>query len=981
MSAFFKTKLLTIIFVAIVGQEALWAQNNNPSYIIQYGRTWADSVYLTLSPEERIAQLFWVTVDASGNTSREYANIQLVKKWQPGGIIFFRSDLNRMVDVANSLQRLSKIPLFVVADGEWGLGMRFNQTISYPYAMTIGAIQDNHLIYRLGVEMARQFKEAGVHVNLAPVVDVNINPDNPVIGHRSFGEDPTNVSAKASAFIKGLQENGIMAVAKHFPGHGDTGEDSHKTLPVIAHSRERLNKIELLPFSNAIRSGIWGVMTAHLYVPALEPKEGIPASFSDNVIQDVLKDSLTFRGLVITDAIKMKGAKTMGRPGLVDALALAAGNDIVEFTEDLPGAIEYVKKFIAEGKLSWSDIEEKCKKALAFKYFMGLDNFPKVNPEGLYNRVNTPLAKLLQRQLYEAAMTVVVNRNQAIPVQNLDKGSWACVTLGQLPHFCERVLDYKEMPCFSLDPSEPSVFNSTLDNLKYYDRLIFAIGDALNNLSSERKRRLVQLLIQKESLVAFLDNPYHLSEWKDIEKVNGLLIGYQNNEITQDIAAQVLFGGVGASGRLPVSVDSRFECGYGIDTRGGFRLKYTLPEEVHMDSRFIRQKIDSIIYRGIDEGAFPGCQILVACKGKVVFSKAYGYHTYQKRQKVTTDDLYDLASVTKVTGPLPALMKLYGDGIIDIDEPLSNYFPDWKRGFLHPSNKEDLIFRDVLAHQAGLLPYIAYWKMAVKNGQYRRRWFDLNNGLKVDEHLYLKPKFKRQIFRAVRKSELLESKEYKYSGLSFVIYPEMISRLTGVDYAWYIDSLFFRPLGASSLTYNPLERFSQRRIVPTEYDSYFRKTQVHGYVHDEAAAVLGGVSGNAGLFSNANDLAKLLQMYLNKGQYGGKRFIKGHVIQEFTKVQFPENHNRRGLGFDKPLLNNADLSLDDAYPVPAVSPESYGHSGFTGTFFWVDPRFELVYVFLSNRVFPTRNNTKIYELNIRTSVQQVFYDALQARQY
>jgi len=971
-----KLILLAALLFAFIGQDQILAQNPNPSYIIQSGRFWADSVYQTMSPEERISQLFWVTVDASGLPAEEYPDIELIKKWQPGGIIFFRSDLDRMVKMANYMQGLSKIPLFVVADGEWGLGMRFNETISYPYAMTLGAIRDDQMIYRMGKEIARQFKEAGIHVNLAPVVDVNNNPGNPVIGHRSFGENPVNVSNKALAYMRGLQEGGVMAVAKHFPGHGDTDKDSHKTLPHISHSRRHLEQIELKPFSELINSGVWGVMTAHLEVPALDSREGIPASLSKRIVNDVLKDSLEFKGLVITDAVNMQGAKTMGAPGVVDAIALEAGNDVVEYTEDLPGAIESVKEFISSGRITWKDVEEKCKKVLAFKYYMGLYNSVETRIDSLEARINTPSAKLLQRQLYESAMTVLVNRGRSIPVRHLDQGRFACVTIGDARTFEERVLAYKEMPVFRIDPAKKELIKSMQDELKKYDRIIIAIGAEGEALSYHFKRTLIDFLGEKKSLVAFLDSPYRLKSWDGLENTDGLLLGYQDNEITQDIAAQVLFGGVGASGRLPVSVGNWYKCGDGVDTQGGIRFKYTLPEETGMDSRYISCKVDSIIGRGIEEKAFPGCQILVARRGKVVFNRAYGYHTYEKRQKVALNDLYDLASVTKVTGPLPALMKFYGDGRMELDAPLSKYFPDWQSRFLHPSNKEHLILREVLAHQAGLIPYLAYWRKVVKNGEYTSRWFDFSHGLKVDDHLYLKPRFKKKIYRSIRKSELLEEKEYKYSGLSFVIFPEMISRIAGKEYEQLLDSVFYKPLGASSLMYNPLQRFSKKQIIPTEYDAYFRRNQVHGYVHDEAAAVLGGVSGNAGLFSNANDLAKLWQMYLNEGTYGGERFIPSFAVREFSEVQFPENDNRRGLGFDKPLFDNAGLPLEEAYPAPGVSSKSYGHSGFTGTFVWIDPEYEMVFVFLSNRVFPTRENSKIYDLNIRTSVQQVFYDAI-----
>ncbi|MGM0377248.1 MAG: glycoside hydrolase family 3 N-terminal domain-containing protein [Bacteroidota bacterium] len=902
--------------------------------------------------------------------------MDLVEKWQPGGIIFFRNDIDPAVRMSNYMQELSDVPLFVVADGELGLGMRFNETISYPKAMTLGAVQDDDLIEQMGAEVARQFREVGIHVNLAPVGDVNNNPDNPVIGTRSFGEDSENVAHKSAAFLAGLQKGGVMGVAKHFPGHGDTDEDSHKTLPYIPHSRDHLNRVEMPPFSAMIDSGAWGVMTAHLEVPAIEPEAGLPASFSSNVIQDVLRDSLGFEGLVITDAVNMQGAKTVAEPGRVDALALKAGNDIVEYTEDLPGAVKAVEAMISQGELSWPEIEKKCKKALAFKHHLGLTETPYVDPDGLMERVVNPEARLLERNLYEAAATVLVNREDAIPLKNLDEGDFACVVTGEASAFEKRVNSYLEMPVIRIEGGGEEELTKQLEQIKDFDRLVVAITSESRDLPADVKKSFIELMNDRESIAAFLDNPYKMDGWYGLENIDGLMVGYQDNAVAQDVAAQVLFGGVGATGRLPVSVDNRFAAGDGVDTPGGRRFTHSLPEAEGMDSHRISARVDSILNKALDEKAFPGCQVLVARRGNVIFHEAYGFHTYEKRHPVKTDDLYDLASVTKITGPLPVLMKFVGEGRIDLDAPISDYFSDWESGFFRPSNKEDLIFRDVLAHQAGLTSYIAFWRMAMKKNRYAGRWFNLNEGIEVDDHLYIKERFKRKIYRSIRKSELVDDREYHYSGLSFMIYPRMISEMTETDYESLVDSVFYDPLGASSLMYKPLREYSLQQITPTEYDAVFRKKQIHGRVHDEAAAVMGGVSGNAGLFSNAMDLAKVMQMYLNGGKYGGRQYLDSTVVREFSRRQFPETDNRRGLGFDKPKPENDTLSMDEAYPAPEVSQESFGHSGFTGTFVWMDPRYDLLYIFLSNRVYPDRSNTKIYDMNIRTAVQQVFYDEL-----
>jgi CubicO group peptidase (beta-lactamase class C family) len=491
----------------------------------------------------------------------------------------------------------------------------------------------------------------------------------------------------------------------------------------------------------------------------------------------------------------------------------------------------------------------------------------------------------------------------------------------------------------------------------------------------------MQFLAEKESIVVFFGPSPFLGQWHGIENVGGLLMANTDEELVQDLAAQLLFGAIGAYGRLDMQAGDLFVQGAGIDTKGGMRLKYTVPEETGLDSRIIDSRVDSIVETGITAGAFPGARVLVAVGGKVILDKAYGYHTYDNRVKVEKGDIYDLASVTKITGPLPLYMKLADEGRLDLDRPLSYYWDDWKSRLFRRSNKEGLILRDLLTHQSGISPYINYWPQTIRNGNYIRRWYrpDAAQGysLEISNHLYLRDNFRNRVYRTIRRSDLLSHGEYRYSCLPFIVSPAVIEEIGGRPYTMALYDEFFKPLGASTLRYNPLSTFPAHRIVPTETDNYFRKSVVHGYVHDEASAVLGGISGNAGLFSSAGDLAKLLQMYLNKGEYGGKRYLSREVINEFTRIQFPENNNRRGLGFDKPLIDNDLLPASRAYPTTGASPSSFGHSGFTGTFVWMDPDYDLLYIFLSNRVHPTRDNNLISRLNIRTSILQVFYDEIE----
>lgn len=409
---------------------------------------------------------------------------------------------------------------------------------------------------------------------------------------------------------------------------------------------------------------------------------------------------------------------------------------------------------------------------------------------------------------------------------------------------------------------------------------------------------------------------------------------------------------------------------------GNAELTYANPSEVGLDSLIINIKVDSVMAHAIENNAFPGAQLLVAKDSKVIFHKAYGFHTYDSIQEVSLNDIYDMASVTKITGPLPALMKLVDEEKLKLDVPFSTYWKPWR----NIKDKKDLSLREILAHQAGLTPYIVFLNTVIKkNGKLRKRFVkrkaQTNFKNQAYDGLFVKNNFNRKMYRMINKSKVSNEKKYKYSGLTFLIFPKLIKQLTGQSYESYITRNFYKPLGATTLGFRPKLKNYPNKIVPTEQDTLFRHALTQGWVHDENASLLGGISGNAGLFATAADMAKLMQMYVQYGTYGGKRYISEATLKEFTKVQYPDNENRRGLGFDKPMLNNAELSLVDSYPAIEVSHESFGHAGFTGTFVWADPKNQMVFIFLSNRVYPTRANRGLYDLNIRSALQQVFYQA------
>jgi CubicO group peptidase (beta-lactamase class C family) len=577
-------------------------------------------------------------------------------------------------------------------------------------------------------------------------------------------------------------------------------------------------------------------------------------------------------------------------------------------------------------------------------------------------------------------LVLLKNKDEIIPFTGLEESWFSCFIAGELSYFGDRMRDYQEMDVdsFPLDSILEKRLLRESENKK--KRLVLGINSDCDDASL--RSSVTDFVKEHPTVVVFFGSPEDLGEWDGLSSAEVLLLSEKNDSICQDHAAQALFGGIGIQGKLQKEIPGMYAKGHGIETQGGLRFEYTQPDSLGLNGDRLNERIDSVVNQAIGQKAFPGCQILMAVNGKVILRKSYGYHTYDKKQKVQNADLYDLASVTKISGPLPLLMQLNGAGVLDLDRPFSDYWSDWKNRLFHCSNKDTLTLRQILAHQARLVPYLGFWRETKHDGSFKRRFYRLEASPKfpyeVGEHLYLKERFKNKIYRLIRRSDLLPEAEYRYSGLSFLVYPEMISQMTGISYEELLYSEVYRPLGATRLVYNPLNKgFSQRNIPPTEVDLFYRESQVHGRVHDEAAAVLGGVSGNAGLFGNANDLGKLMQMYLNMGQYGGQQIIPHSVVEEFIAVQYPENENRRGLGFDKPLLDNKETDSDAAYPARGASQSSFGHSGFTGTFVWMDPASRVLYIFLSNRVFPTRENVALYDLNVRTSIQQILYDALE----
>lgn len=933
-----------------------------------------DSILNTMTIKEMIAQLVWVPAWADEKGGNYGQVEELVEKYGIGGVIFFEGLRDLQVDYTKRLNRVSKIPLIIALDAEWGTGMRLREVEDFPYQMTLGAVQNDSLIYRMGEAVAWQCRDIGVNLNLAPVADVNNNPLNPVINYRSFGEDPERVADKASMYLKGMQDNGIIACAKHFPGHGDTDVDSHTGLPVIRGDRDRFERVELVPFRRLADEGAGAVMTAHISVPGLE-ESGLPATFSKKVVTGILRNDIHFRGLILTDAMNMAGATLTYPSGIADAEALMAGNDIIEYSTDPVRAIEEIARRVENKEIAASEIKDRCRRLLEAKLWIKSWN----TGNGGIRASEHPA---LIHELYSGAMTLIENNDNLIPIGRLDNMRIATVSVNRLAMtgFQKMTDRYTNADHYFIDPANEQGTRFVMSKLRDYDMVIAGFCGlaqkpaGLYGVTPAIKSLFRQIASLDRAAIIWFGNPYGIADLDLTKKPGAFLVAYQDNSYTHQAAVQVLFGAIGASGKLPVTVNETYPIGTGIKTPGNIRLRFGFPENAGLSSEKLISKIDSIVKEGIDSLAFPGCQVLVARRGIVVLDKCYGFHLYDSTEAVTEYDLWDLASVTKVSAATPSLMLLDDRGLFDPDKKLGDYLP-WFRF----SDKGDMVLREMLAHQAGLKAFIPFWRNTMENDSTFRKgiFSDYTNrkfALQVSDSMYMNWRYLKDMFREIRDSPM-GPKKYVYSDLTFILAAEIIESLTDSTVDKFAPANIYRPIGAFNITYRPEKKYPLKRIVPTEYDSLFRKQLIWGTVHDEGAAMLGGVSGHAGLFATGNDLLKLVEMYRRGGEYGGVRVLSSDILKEYTTVQFPENDNRRALGFDKPFLGNDTIPPEEAYPCHSASSSSFGHSGFTGTFIWVDPEAEISYVFVSNRVYPTRNNNNLSNLSIRGRILQAVYDS------
>lgn len=934
---------------------------------------WVDSIYAKMTLDQKIGQLFMIQAFSNKKDNDKDINFisTLIEKYHIGGIIFSKGTPYKQAVLTNEFQKKAKVPLFIAMDAEWGLAMRLDSTYAYPWNMTLGAVKNNDLIQQTGKRIAQHCKRLGVHIDFAPDIDINTNPDNPIIGNRSFGEDKENVAQKGVAFTKGMQSVKVLANAKHFPGHGETSQDSHLTLPTISFSKERIEEVELYPFKKLISSGVASFMIGHLSIASLE-ETGKPSSLSYKIVTELLKEKLGFRGLIFTDALSMKGVSEYAKAGEVDLQAFLAGSDVLLMPSQAIKGIETLKKAYNSKKISEERLAHSVKKILKAKYWAGLHQYSPINLKNIQNEIITKEDELLNKNVYQEAISLAKNQLSLLPFKQLDKQKTGVLTFGwqHTNEFLKNLRLYDDVK--HIKSKKWADISKEIKNL---DRIIISVhrSNATPWVSYKFSKEEIDLIekisAEKKVILTLFTSPYALLQFKTLEKIPSVVVAYQNTEVSVNVTAQLLYGALPFKGQLPVSPHKEIPVKTSIPTASLGRLQYGFPESVEMDSQVLA-KIDSVVNKSIKEKIMPSAQVLVARKGKVIYNKSFGHFTYENTQKVSDTSLYDLASLTKILSTLPQIMKFYDQNKISENTTLSSLIPSLKN-----SNKANITLAEALSHYGKLQSWIPFYTQIIppkNNGKiYVEEKFSQKYPTQIARNMFLVEGFKDSIFQKIKNSDLIKKKRYWYSDLAYYFLHFYIEEQEKTPLNELVSRNFYNKLGAFRLTYLPLNSFPKEQIVPSEEDKIFRKQKIQGFVHDQGAAMLGGVAGHAGLFGNANDVAKMMQLFLQKGYYGGERFFTEKTFDVFNKTHFGKNQNRRGLGFDKPQPRGESGPTCDC-----VSFESFGHSGFTGTFAWADPKSEIIYVFLSNRTYPDSENKKLITQNIRTKIQKIIQDAI-----
>ena len=941
----------------------------------QDSKRWADSVMKTLSPDEKIAQLIMVRLSSIDTRTRTVSFYDTtverdIKKFNIGGICLFQGGPVKQANLVNYFQSIAKTPILIAIDGETGVGMRMDSVYNLPKMMMLGALRDSSVVYRYGQWVAEQCKMAGIQINFAPVADVNNNPNNPVINDRSFGENKFKVASLAIQYMLGMRDAGIMGSAKHFPGHGDVDVDSHLAAPLISKSRSSLDSLELYPFKKLFEAGIGSAMVGHLFVPSIDTSSNHVTSISSNAVTGLLKGEMGFKGITFTDALEMKGVAAAFPDGAAGVESLIAGNDMLCLPGEVEKVIAKVKEAIAEKRIDWNKIDEHVMKVLETKYITGLPSWKPVETEGLAERLNEK-SNALKKEIAEKTITLgKYEDKQIFPLQRNPSLSIALIDIAKnsRTQFSLEMRKAYNADVFNFDNSKTMQEADSLLALvkNNYSHVIIAIHElprypANNfNMSNAVVKLIQDISVSTPSDLFVFGNPYAA---KSFCEAKNIVLAYDDDPITHTTAAQLIKGEIGSEGQLPVTVCAALPYGSGVS------LKATASMAIHQAS-VSERKIDSIIQDAIQQKAAPGMVLLTIRDGKIIQEKTYGSMSYTGKDLISQESVYDMASVTKICATTLAVMKLYDEEKISLDKTLGDYLP-WMRG----TNKEHLLIKDILLHEAGLKAWIPFYKeisdsitMKALPGYFSKIKND-SYGIKVDDSLYMRTDWRDTMYSRIASSSVDKKKTYVYSDNDFILLGEIVKSLSGLPLDEYVWKNFYRPLGFRSSGFNPT-RFMQKSVIaPTEQDPYFRERLVRGYVHDPGAAMFGGVSGHAGLFSNAYEIGVLMQMVINKGVINEKRFIRSSTIELF--INYHSEISRRGYGFDKPEKDNATRKVP--YPSMSVSAAAFGHTGFTGTCTWADPQTNTVFVLLANRVHPTAKNT-FGDLNVRGKVMEEVFN-------
>jgi len=982
--------ILYLIFFTT--SQLLFSQNKVPFYNLK-NTYWVDSLYKNLTLKDKVGQLFMIRVNPNWNEQQIQNTIALIKKYNIGGIVLFKGDIEKTAELINRLQEAAKIPLLIAIDGETGLGMRLNNSISFPYQMTLGSIKNDSLIYLMAKEIGRQLKRIGIHINFAPVADINSNYQNPIIGMRSFGQSKNDVAKKCVMYASGLQECNIIAVAKHFPGHGNTNVDSHHDLPVITSNFEQLDSIELIPFKTLIQYGITGIMNAHLAIPAIDTSNSLPSSLSYNNVTKLLKQKLNYQGLIFTDGLDMKGVTKFFKNGKAELQAIKAGNDILLLPENIPSSFDKITRAIDSLLIDSNSINLSCKKILMAKYWVGLNNYKPTNLKNIVTDINTPYSQCIIRAITQEAITLLKNVN-AIPLNSYRKN--ISINIGSTENtintFQKTLFDYDSIAIFSLQKNniDPELKNTLLEQVTSNKTVILSISNT--NMFpvtkygiSQNTIDLVDTILLKNNNVIFIlfGPPYALNLFRNIARAKAIIITYEDNDLIQEITAGMIYGTNNFSSSIPVTID-KFSINTGLKTNN--KYNYSLNKNIYYQGnvensinntciKHIKEfKIDSLINLGLKENLYNTCNVLISLNNNIIYNKIITSNNYidSSLQNIDYHALFDIGGITNIASTTLAIMKLYENNLIDIDKPLKYYLPQ-----LTETNKANITIKEILSHTSRIKEWIPFHKQIIKGD-----WFDdgimskeysEQYSIIVHDSLFLNKDFLKTIEKQINESHLYKRKTHLYSNISFYYLKLIIEKITNTTLDKYVYENIYKPLGLVYISYKPLDYLIDLSptIIPSQIDNYFRKITLKGHVNDEFAALQGGVAAHAGLFANAYSLAVIMQMLLNNGEYRGIQLFKPSTVKLFT-TPYIENGLNLTLGFD-----NIFTSSTKHFPLsPKFSQNSFGHTSYSGCVVWADKENNMIFIFLSNRLYPSPDIKRFNKFSLPQKIYDEAYNII-----